>query len=326
MNTSRLTRSLHSQGFGVAVAAAALAAATFYFATGHTVAMPGDKGIALPSANEWVASPTLSFVLSAVCTTAVLAMMMAMMRVFNVFRSQTSLFVALFAAMQIATPDCCTQLYTGSLLAVAVAVCLMLAFSVYRSPDAGRRVFLIFLILSALAATQYCYILYLPVFLVVCAQMRVLGSRTLAAALMGIVTPWILLLGYGIVNPGDLHMPHMVSVFASIDPGDSLLLVLTVAFTAFAALLAFALNMLKTIAYNARARAVNGAFSVLALATVAGMCADYRNITSYLPLLNFLAAMEISHYFSNHRGDRSFIAVYTLIAVYAAIFVCQTVI
>lgn len=97
---------------------------------------------------------------------------------------------------------------------------------------------------------------------------------------MGTVTPWILLLGYGIVDPGDLHMPHTVSVFASIDPGESLMLVLTVAFTSLATVLAFALNMFKTIAYNARA--VSGTFSVVQLATIAGMCADYRNIVSYI--------------------------------------------
>ena len=86
------------------------------------------------------------------------------------------------------------------------------------------------------------------------------------------------------------------------------------------------LSVFKTIAYNARARAVNGAFTVVMLTTLVAMCGDARNLVAYIPMLNFCAAIEITHYFSTHRAEKSFIAIISILAVYAALFACQIVI
>mgnify|MGYP001115932613 CR=1 FL=1 len=148
--------------------------------------------------------------------------------------------------------------------------------------------------------------------------MRIFNARSLVAAVLGVLTPWWLLLGFGIISPSDIAIPSFVSIFSVIDHEDTLLLMVTMGITTFA--------LLKPIAYNARARAVNGTFTVLALLTVICACADYRNIISYVPMLNFCASMEITHYFSTHRGEKSFIPVFILLAAYAVIFACQTVI
>ena len=203
---------------------------------------------------------------------------------------------------------------------------MLLLFSCYRQPEATRRVFLIALLLSAFTATQYSYSFYLVAFLIGCGQMSIFNRRTLAAAFMGIVTPWILYIGFGIIDPAQLQWPRFANIFSEIDIDDTLMLVVTVGLTAFLTLLSFVLNVLKTIAYNARARAVNGAFTFVMLITLIALCIDYRNIISYIPILNYCAAMEVTHYFSTHRHDKSYIAIFTILAVYAVIFVCQTVI
>lgn len=317
----------HSRGFGLAVAFVAAAMACVYFFGGHTIPLSGNKGLGLPSANEWFAySPLLNFILALVANGATVVIMLLLNKIFNVFRSMTSLFIAFFAMMQVATPDLMTQFYTGNLLAVVVPLCMLLLFSCYRQPEATRRVFLIALLLSAFTATQYCYAFYLVAFLIGCGQMSIFNRRTLAAAFMGIVTPWILYIGFGIIDPTQLQWPRFANIFSEIDIDDTLMLVVTVGLTAFLTLLGFILNVLKTIAYNARARAVNGAFTVVMLITLIALCIDYRNIISYIPILNYCAAMEVTHYFSTHRHDKSYIAIFTILAVYAVIFLCQTVI
>ena len=180
----------HSRGFGLAVAFVAAAMACVYFFGDHTIPLSGYKGLGLPSANEWFAySPVLNFILALVANGATVVIMLLLNKIFNVFRSMTSLFIAFFAMMQVATPDLMTQFYTGNLLAVVVPLCMLLLFSCYRQPEATRRVFLIALLLSAFTATQYCYAFYLVAFLIGCGQMSIFNRRTLAAAFMGIVTP-----------------------------------------------------------------------------------------------------------------------------------------
>lgn len=308
------------------VAACSAVALAVYFFNGHTVALIGQTGTALPSANEWIGSPGASFAASLAASGCTVLAMTLLNKVYNVLRSMTSLYIAFFALMQAGTPDLATQFYTGSVTAVAVPAAMLLLFSCYRRPDAPQRIFLIFFLLSVLVATQYSYLFYCLAFVAGCWQMEIFNRRVLSAAVMGLVTPWLLMAGFGIVDFGQLHTPHLVSIFSETDFSNSLLLILALSLTVFIVLLVYVLNVLKTIAYNAKARAYNGVFVIMAVTTVVGMCIDYRNIETYVPMLNFCAAMEAAHYFSTHRGDRSFVAVFTIIAAYAAFFICQTVI
>lgn len=326
MKTARLTHNAHSRGFAIVVAALVLVAACLYHAAGLGDRLAGYNGLCLPSPNHWVPQGTLNFVCAIAGMTATVVIMMLLNKVHNVMRSMTSLNISLFCVMQLATPELMTQFYTGTVLAIVVPLCMLLLFNCYRDPGATRQVFLISCMLSLAVATQYCYIVYLPAMLIGCAQMRIFNRRTLAAALMGMLTPWIIMFGFGIVEPQDVRFPDLVSIFSIIDFEETMVLVITVGLSVFVMLACFVLNVLKTIAYNARARAINGAFTIVMLFTVIAMCADFRNIISYIPLLNFCAAMEVTHYLSTHRAEKSFIAIYTLLAAYAALFACQIII
>lgn len=326
MNTALLTRTVHTRGFALSVALCTAVALAVYFFDGHTMPVAGDSGPALPSANEWFHSPVLSFAASLCAGGITLLFMTLLNKIYNVLRSMTSLYMAFFVLMQAAVPDLATQFFTGSMLAVVVPGAMMLLFRCYRNTEAPRTIFLIFALLSALAATQYCYLLYMVAFLAGCWQMEIFTRRVVSAAFTGILTPWILLAGFGVIDLTQLNTPELVSIFDENDFNNTLLLILSLALTVLIAMLAYVLNVLKTIAYNARARAYNGVFVIMAVATVAGMCIDYHNVVVYVPMLNFCAAMEAAHYFSTHRGDRSFVAIFTVIAAYAAFFICQTVI
>ncbi|MDE6207104.1 MAG: hypothetical protein K2M55_04790 [Muribaculaceae bacterium] len=321
-----LTRIAHTRFFAGAIALAATVCACIYFFTGHTVPLTADYGLGLPSANLWFSVPVISLAAAFAAGIGTIVAMTLLNKIYNVLRSMTMLFAAFFTAMQIATPDIATQFFTGSLLAVVVPACLLLLFSCYKSSDASRRVFIIFFVLSALTATQYCYAIYLIASFAGLGQMRIFNLRNLLASLMGIVTPWILLLGFGIVSPSEIDMPELASIFAALNLEDAVLLVATVSFTAAVTLLLYIINVVRTIAYNARARAFNGSFTLVLLLTLAAMCADYQNIIAYLPLFNFSCAMEMAHFFSTHRGDKTFIAIFGIIAVYFALFLCQIVI
>ena len=326
MKAAFITHTLHSRGFALTVAFFALVAACFYSYITPESIFSGDKGFGLPSANLWAAPGTANLVW-ALAGSAVTALLMWLLnKVHNVMRAMTSLYLALFSMMQLATPELMTTVYTGTVLAVIVPLCMLLLFNCYRNPGATRQVFLTMCLLSFFSATQYCFIVYIPAFLIGCAQMRIFNRRTLAAALMGIATPWIMLFGFGVIDPTEMRMPEFVSIFQSIDFGDTLMLLLAVGTTVFAMLVCYVLNVFKTIAYNARSRAINGVFTIVMLFTLIAMCADVRNLTSYVPLLNFCAAMEITHFFSTHRAERSFIAIMLILAVYLTFFICQTVI
>ncbi len=326
MRLNLLLNASHSRVFNLALAFAAAIAAVMFYASGHIIPLSGDKGLVLPSANTWIHGATGDFAAGLAGSTATIVVMLMLNKVFNVLRSMTSLFIGLFAMMQLATPDLLGQFYTGTLLALVIPVCIFLLFSCYRDPGSTRHIFLIFFLLSGFSTTQYCFLLYVPAFLIGCAQMRIFNLRTITAALMGLVTPWWILCGFGLIDFENFDFPSFTSILSTIGADDAILLLITVGTTAGIMLLFFILNFMKTIAYNARARAINGVFIVTALSTVIAMAVDFTNILSYVPMLNFCAALEATHYLSTHRADKSVFAILILIAVYAALFACQTVI
>lgn len=324
MRTATLTRILHSRGFALVFAALVLLGAWLYFAAGDVIPLRGERGFALPSPNEWLPGGWAGFGTAMAANAAIVVVAALLCKVFNILRSMTALYIALFGAMQLATPGLMDQFYSGPLLALAAATGLYLLFGRYRSPMASGHVFLVFMLLSGLTAAQYCFALFIPAFLTVCAQMRIMNGRTLVAAGAGMVTPWWILFGFGIITPADFHMPEFRYVFDGVfDPGMGLTLG-TLAFTVLLLLLSIVLNLFKTIAYNARSRAINGALTVVAAFAVMGVCLDFNNIFAYVPLLNLCAALQAAHYFSTHRADRSCYLIMAVLAVYVILFIWQT--
>lgn len=323
MKAAALTRYIHSQGFAALILAVALPGVLGAYLFGEFTPITGDKGFVIPSANEWILQPWADLVAALVANAAIVAMAGLTDKFFNVLRSNSALPLTIFAVLQLATPGLSVQFYTGTALALTAAGCLMILFSCYHSPTLTRRVFLIFLILSAACATQYCYALYIPVFLLGCAQMRIFNARTVVAALLGLITPWWIMGACGMLNPGNIRVPNLVSIFSVINRQMAVHLLVTIGLTSALLIGCFILNVMKTIAYNARARAYSGAFATLSLVTLAGMLIDYNNLISYIPLLNYCAAYEVAGYFSSHRGERTGVAVACIVLLYIILYICQ---
>ncbi len=323
MKYADLTRYIHSKGFAVLMLALAFGGLLTAHFLHESPAVSGDRGFVLPSAGEWLSPGWLDFWLAVACNCLLVLAAALTSRFFNVLRSQTALPMALFAAFQLATPGLSGQVYTGMLLGVTVAWSMMLLFSCYRSAMRTRRVFLIFLALSAGCATQYCFAVYIPIFLVGCGQMRIFNGRTVTAALLGLITPWWIMFALGLINPDELRMPEFVNIFRELRSTTAGLLLVTVGLTALLTVSSFVMNVMKTIAYNARARAYSGAIATVSLATLIGMVVDYRNIILYIPLLNYCAAFEVAGYFSSHRGERTGLGPLIIVASYLILFLCQ---
>lgn len=323
MTAAAVTQYVHSRAFAGLMLAIAFAGIAFTFFSGDYLEITGDQGFVVPSADEWLRNSWLSFAAALACNAVVVVMAAFLERLYNVLRSVTALPLALIGVFQLATPELCVQFYTGTLLAVLMVGCLMVLFSCYRTPGLTRRIFFIFLILSAGCATQYCYAFYLPVFLLGCGQMRVFNGRTLVAALLGLITPWWIMGATGLLTAETLHMPEFVSVFAMLNSQSAAHLLITVGITALLLVGCYVMNVFKTIAYNARTRAFSGALATLSLVTLLGTLLDYHNLISYLPLLNFCAAYEVAGYFASHRGERTGGAVICIVITYIILFLCQ---
>lgn len=262
-----------------------------------------------------------SFAASMAANVLVVLLMIYLNRRFNLLRSMTMLYGVMFGFLQIASPEELGYFNSGILLAAVMGVCLVLMFGIYARPWLRRRVFLVFLLLSAGVTQQYAFAVYIPVMLLCCVQMRVFNARCLVAALLGVITPWWLLLGFGVIAPSDLHLPELKAVFSDISLQESLQLGAAALLAATLFVVCMALNFFRTIAYNARSRAYNGAVLLTGFVTIAAMLFDYGNITAYMPLLNVCAALLCAQFFVLHRTPRSWIGIVCILLVCLTLYI-----
>lgn len=279
-----------------------------------------DRGFIFSSPNLWITNSNISLVVNVVATLVVASLMIFINRVFNLLRTTSLLDATLFLAMTISTPVLLTQL-VGTPLSVILLVCLILLYSTYGSLSETRNIFAVFFILSAMTTTQYCYAFYIPVFMIGCAQMRVLSGRTIVAGILGLITPWWLALGSGLVHPSQIHLPEFESIFGDFDFSEQLPLFASAGVTALLLILGWVSNFPQMIAYNARMRAINGTMSIISLVTLIAACGDFTNISAYVPTLCLCSAFQLGRFFTWQKIDRSYIAIAIVFVIYISIYV-----
>lgn len=325
LSEKHITSFLHQRGATALMMAVACFCCLFAWQRGSVAPIVGNLGWGLPSANLWFSFGPVSAVMNLAVSLTVALLTVYINRAFNVLRSLTSLVATMFLAMQVALPSLLGQFYGGSMLVLTVMLCVGTLFSVYSDNRGQRSVFLIFCLLGAEALTQIACLLYVPVFLLGCVQMRIFGMRTFLASLLGLITPAWIVLGFGIVEPQTLLQTPQTSfltpAWSMFDSADMVQALVTTGITIVLGIIFVVANLLKILSYNSRVRAFNGFLTLLFCATAIFALLNFNNFTFYIPLLNVLVAYQIAHFFTYRRQRRTYIPLLLIMAGYIALYV-----
>ncbi len=326
MKPAIISQKFHSYSAAILMAAVAAIYLLLYGELSETLPFKTDFGVGLASSVRWSMHPIAGMVLNIVLNLLIMTLMMALNKSYNVLRSVTWLPVGLFALMQAATPFGVLSLNSGTLVCLVVLLGLFIMFRSYGIPSDTKSVFLTFLLLSAGAVVQYCFLLFIPIFLIICAQMRIFNARSVLAAVFGLATVWIIMLNFGLIGLEDISFPVITSVFGMLDLDDTLYLLSAAGLTSLLLVVSIAMNIFKTMAYNARSRSFNGALTILSVISIIAMMIDYNNLFAYISLLNMCAAFQITHYFVNHRYDYQYLGVLAVVGIYILLYIWRIVI
>lgn len=300
---------------------AAIAGTCVAYALGDVMPIVGSKGLGLPSASNWLPPCVASLIINLVLSIAVALMVLILNKRFNLMHTTSVLVVGLFPVIQTALPSIAGQFYGGTLLCSVVIFCSYALFTAFHNPVATRSVFLIFLLLSLGALTQYAYVMYIPMFLIGCAQMRILTCRSLTAALLGMITPVWILAGFGVIDLTEVAMPEFTNIFAALRNSELLQMTVTIGCTLLLCFVTGAGCMLRTYNYNSSGRAFNGFIYIISIATIALVFVDYTNVATYIPLLNCCTAYHTAHFFAINDRRMSYLGILAVITTYTGLYV-----
>lgn len=268
-----------------------------------------------------MASSTLAAILVAVFGGLVSISILSLTnRTFDIMQTTSNLYVGLFALLIASIPGALGMELDGILLLVTMMVCLMIMFTTYGRNLPYRRLFLIFVLLSAGSAMQYAFAFFIPAMLIGCHQMRCLTVKALLAALIGIITPYWILWGFGIITIDQFQPPHIGWPTPDSFSIYTLPQLIGSAGMAAIALTATIINIVKVYAQNARARAFNGILALVTIWTIAAAILDLGHLLTYVGLLAALTATQTTLFCQLNESRRSYILVLLTIALALSVF------
>ncbi len=328
MNHAVLTKSMHNRPtLAAACVVAAACMAVFFMHRGFPWPVE-SYGLVDNWNGVWCHNPYIGLGIETGLMALIMLLMAHLNKAYNLLRKMSMLHCSLFIIMEAATPPLLLTLSSGAVLCFTVLLCLAILFFAHQHeiPDT-RRIFLVFFMLSAGSSVQYAYLVYIPVFILACIQLKLFSIRALSAIILGIVSPWIIMMGFGIATPSDLQMPVFLLEMPQWGHPRTLLFLATVAFTIVLSILALLQNLIKIISYNAQSRAMQSVITTITIVTAAAIVIDFRNIYAYLTILNCITAFQLTHMFvAIHNFAKSYLAVLILVIAYIGLFVMKMIV
>ena len=224
----------------------------------------------------------VSAAINLLCLLATGGIMLALNKVFTFVRSMTRLFVSAFFLLMLSNPSGLVSFNAGTLLCLITAVTLMPLFASFQDSHAQRSIFLIFALIATGTMFHYGFVALIPAFLLGFANMRVLD--------FGLVTPFWIVFGLGIVNPLAVHVPGWLLMER---PQLSLGLGMAAASVVLGIVL-MAMNLFTVMNYRIQPRVYNIFLMILLVTVVIAACFDYHDLAVFLPLLNLMVAVQVA--------------------------------
>lgn len=278
---------------------------------------------ALPSLTPsgWLGfMPELSWGVNFAVLSATAWAMIAINRQFNILRTLSVFFAAYFLFITCSTPFMSCFAGTSSVLAACMIFCMWILFTLYNEPHSNRRIFLIFAILSVGTLYDWKFLFFIPLFVIGLAQMSILRTKKIIAALIGIFTPpWIV---FGLDLMPIPQLPHIFFTPPTIllQSPEALPFLCTVLLTMAIGFLLGSINLLRILGFNARARAYNGFLALLGIYTGILAIINFTALPDYMTLLNACVAFQVGHFFRATASRRGYILIVLLFAAYTSLY------
>lgn len=273
-----------------------------------------NTGIFFSIKGSAMGSPALSAALNVLCLLVTGGIMLALNKVFSYVRSVTHLMVSSFFLLQLANPSGLVSFNSGTMLCLVTAMATMPLFAAFQDRHSQRIIFLIFAIVVTGSMFHYGFLMLLPAFLLGFFNMGVFNLKGLLAMLFGIITPFWIVLGLGLVGPADFAIPHLSGIWNVAGPSPvSPLLVLAVLMSVLGIVLAV-INLVTIMKYRMQTRVYNFFFVFVLVSMIIALCIDFSDMAVFLPLLGLMVGIQITHAHTLSKAPFRYVLLLLLIA------------
>lgn len=276
-----------------------LLAITAVMASGRVPVAEAGGGIFFEVPTVLVEPGLTSALINVACLVGIGGLMLLAGKVFSFVRSMTCIYVSAFFLLEMAVPVTSSVFNTGTALCLILVLGVLALFASYEDMHSQGRIFLTMTILATACLWQWAFVVLIPAFALGFMYMRAMDFRGFLAMLLGLATPFWIVIGLGIVNPvNDFKPLEINAVWDTLDLSQMRLLITWAAVVAILSVILTVMNLMTILNYRLQFRVYNAFFIIVNLLSVLAMCIDYRDMLVFLPLLNLCLAIQIAHSFT----------------------------
>lgn len=208
-----------------------------------------------------------------------------------------------------ATDPAATCGLSDSLILLATAILVItLIFSCYKSPNATQEMYLAAALISAASTIVIPAVALLPFLALGMIYMNIVRIKEMIAIGMGLITPWWILFGFGIIDFSDLQVPEIEPIWSLGDlSAAGMAILVSYCVTLLWLIVLWINNSFSLLSGNVKTRTFIKTISVLGLIAPVFMLFDSAHTGVYSSLLFLAAAVQTGNFFSIHNvpyGDR----------------------
>lgn len=270
--------------------------------------LAGDTGICFPSPNAWGLNAFGGWIANMGSIIIAWIVLSLVNKEFTIVQGSDSVLTGMFAIMTSSNLWLSGSLSSSGLIALANLICLTVLFGCYRKQNATQEMFLISSILAIGSMIQYAFIFMMPVYLIGAIMMKCFSFKSFIAYLMGILAPYWIALGFGIVDFNDFTMPTITNLFDGYSSKFRLVVgLINIGTTVLIGLVLSFINWVKLYAGNTQRRLYNMVVNMLGLFCAACIIIDFNNMVAYLATMYMIAAFQLGNFFALrnvYRGNR----------------------
>ncbi len=278
------------------------------------------EGLLFSDAGQWISYPWLSAIINALVILSGGILLLRLNNLFSIIPKRTLLPLIFFLLMELVSPQL-SLLCNGNLIAVIFTIILFPLFFSYQQFQAQSA----FLIMGSIAVCAlFCppIVYYIPLLLLGFLQIRYFNIKSILGSLVGLITPYWILIGFDFLSFGDLA--RLLPIFTLQIP-ESIpytnpqfwVVILTVILGAFTG----SMTIYSTFTEKRQIRSYNGFITLLSVYTTILLLLDYTHYATYLPLLHVAVAFQAGFFFTNNTKKYGFILFYLVLALYIALFI-----
>ena len=278
-----------------------------------------EPGLCLSVPYAWLA-PQLGCAVNALLIALAVILAVLSNRKHSFVKSTEALLPTAMAVILASNPVNTSYLGSPVVMLIVNLICLDIMMKSYNSQNATTQMFAVATYLSLGSMVQYAFLPLMLIYPVMAGMAKVLRVKETVAYLMGLVAPYWVALGFGLISFSDFRVPQFLSNIPNADGNYLILVFISLCTLALVGLMMTLNNAMLIYSGNMRVRTFNNMINLLGFSCALFMLIDFDNFGAYASSFCFAVSVQISNFFAMRRIPQSPVWFWGLLSLFIAFF------